>query len=858
MAEWMRPWLLVFLLGCVVTLVIGKNIRLQQTRARQTKLNADVEKRTMLIQKEIGNVQSTLEDLTSIYSMYPDINRDQFTELTSPILARDRSFSAIGWNPIIRNEDRHAFEETAKTRFGFPGFSINERSNSGGLKIADQRSEYVVVLFIEPLQDNETAIGFDIASEPIRRNAIESARLSKEISVTAPINLVQDSTEQKSVLVCAPCYRSAIRLGGAIRQEPELTGFVVGVLRLRNLISDAIGHLDESAFDLEIVDTTKRDSPQSLGIGTVASDDDVLFRDIRWGARRWQLNFSAMPNQQLSSQTWPTWKIYGIGVLLTIVVSAFVFAMSELSIRRSANRILQDDEERLRLTLNSVADGWWDYDVGSGNYCYSEIWPVELSRANNEDAQGIDVIATLCSEPEVRRRKSLIERCLNRELEEYCFEFQLEGSDGNPRWMMERGRVVSWHSDGHATRMVGTIVDLTLQKNAELQRVEFEAKFRESQKLESLGLLAGGIAHDFNNYLASIMGNADLAELCVDDPHQRNGALQEIRNATDSASRLTSQMLAYAGKGKVQNEIIDLGQVVNDMLVLLRTGIPCNVAIDYEPAVAATMEGDRSQVAQVVMNLITNAVDALGSDGGNILIALELIRVDGRNRPIEGIEYGEYAMLQVADDGCGMSQEVAARIFEPFFTTKEKGHGLGLAAVNGIIRRHDGFINLESTENHGTKITVYFRYAAASYAPPVVNQSVKSTSPVGKILVVDDEQAVRECISQLLQMKGYETLAADSGPRGVELFEQHKDEIDLSLIDMTMPVLNGLETFEQLRRIDGHAKCLIMSGYSAESVSANSVANGILGFLHKPFRAKYLVRDIEQALQRCTNVGQAS
>ena len=403
-----------------------------------------------------------------------------------------------------------------------------------------------------------------------------------------------------------------------------------------------------------------------------------------------------------------------------------------------------------------------------------------------------------------------------------------------------------------AARVVGTVRDVTEELRAAEERAQLEAQMQQAQKLESLGVLAGGIAHDFNNLLVGILGNASLALLDLSSDSPVRQSVAEIEQAAQRAAELTRQLLAYAGKGRFVVEPVDASAVVREMTALLRTAVARNAQVrlqlaDRLPAI----EADVTQLRQVVMNLITNASDALPENGGLIHVHTgeQTLDADYIAQCVTGTEAepGRYVFIEVRDEGDGMDETTRARIFDPFFTTKFTGRGLGLAATLGIMRGHRGAIRVYSEVGRGTSMKLHFPVHSAALE--------EASSPVasewrgaGTILIVDDEPSVRAVTRALLRRRGFEVDEAATGDEAITMVRQQPDRFRLVLLDLTMPGLNGEETFRELRNASPALKVILMSGYNEQEVTRLFVGRGLAAFLQKPFRVEELDRAIRVVL----------
>jgi two-component system, cell cycle sensor histidine kinase and response regulator CckA len=382
------------------------------------------------------------------------------------------------------------------------------------------------------------------------------------------------------------------------------------------------------------------------------------------------------------------------------------------------------------------------------------------------------------------------------------------------------------------------------------ERKRVEEKLQQTQKLESLGILAGGIAHDFNNLLTGILGNASLmTELLTPSPARE--LAESVIQAAERAAHLTRQMLAYSGRGRFLIQSLHCSQQVREITALIAASIPKNVQVrlalsDDLPLI----EADAGQFQQLVMNLVINGAEAIGSASGTVTISTNAEQVD--EREIVGMTFagdlkpGRYVSLEVRDNGCGMDPDTQARIFDPFFTTKFTGRGLGLAAVLGIVRGHQGGVNVRSSLGRGTAFQVLFPLAATQKPEPKPARPEPQPG-ADTILVVDDEELVRRAAKVALEKYGYTAIMAEDGRRAVDLFRGQPDEIALVLLDMTMPVMGGEETFRELRNIRPDIAVIASSGYSEAEAMAR-FGQGIAGFVQKPYSASTLAAKIAEVM----------
>jgi PAS domain S-box-containing protein len=376
--------------------------------------------------------------------------------------------------------------------------------------------------------------------------------------------------------------------------------------------------------------------------------------------------------------------------------------------------------------------------------------------------------------------------------------------------------------------------DLRLREEAARRdAVASEAHARHVQKLESIGVLAGGIAHDFNNLLHVVLANADLARLQLPGDSAAREHLDEVIRATQRAAELTQQLLAYSGRGAVELRRLDLSLEVREMATLLRTAISKQAILEWDLASELPpITADPTQVRQVVMNLLTNASDALGDGGGTI--ALRTGTVDDDEA---GAEPAPRVFLEVTDTGCGMDSRTLQRIFDPFFSTKFTGRGLGLAAVMGIVESHRGRIRIRTAPNEGTTFRILFPAAAGAPDALPARASGAQWRGRGTVLVVEDEEGVREVVGRMIERLGFEVITAEDGVAAVDVVDRHRGSLAAVLLDLSMPRMGGQETLRHLRERRPDLPVIVMSGYTEQEAATTLLdgTSGADGFLQKPF-----------------------
>ena len=397
--------------------------------------------------------------------------------------------------------------------------------------------------------------------------------------------------------------------------------------------------------------------------------------------------------------------------------------------------------------------------------------------------------------------------------------------------------------------------DISELKRAGEERAKLERQMLQTQKLESLGVLAGGIAHDFNNILMTIVGNVDLALIRINKESPGRNNLLQVQDAVAKAADLAQQMLAYSGKGKFSIEDIDLNILIQEMTHMLEVSISKRAVLRLNlhhslPSVTA----DATQLRQIIMNLVINASEAIADKSGIIVITTGCMNCDRHYLDQltldQQIPEGTYVYLEISDTGCGMDRETMSKIFDPFFTTKFTGRGLGMAAVIGIIRGHKGAIKVYSELSKGTTFKVFL--PAVNMPSELFNGHAcidKQWRGTGVVLLVDDEESVLGIGGEMLRELGFEVITAQNGQQALDLFKLSEKRLVCVILDLTMPHLDGEQTFRELRLLNPDVKIVISSGYNEVEVTQRFIGKGLSGFIQKPYRLSKLQETLCQLLE---------
>ena len=431
-------------------------------------------------------------------------------------------------------------------------------------------------------------------------------------------------------------------------------------------------------------------------------------------------------------------------------------------------------------------------------------------------------------------------------------EYRMIASGGHTVWIRDTVSLIV--ENRKVAKLRGLMVDITEKKTAEEALRRSEEQLRQSQKMEAIGRLAGGIAHDFNNLLTAITGYGDLLLKGLGKKNKLRREAMEISKAAQRAADLTGQLLAFSRQQVLRPQIIDLNAIVVDMEMMLRRVIGEHIQLVTRlDSDLGAVKADPGQMHQVLLNLVVNARDAMPK-GGEVGIETAVVELDQRYAERHpGVEPGAYVKLSVSDNGAGIDEETKRRLFEPFFTTKEqgKGTGLGLSTVYGIVRQSGGHISIDSTVGEGSTFQIYLPWAEKKEVEPLdtTKEAIPDSSPgTERILLVEDDESVRELASEILQMNGYDVVEACNGVEALSVFEEQESPIEIVVTDLIMPQMGGRELAENLVQQSADIKVLFLSGYTDSAVLRQGLLDPGSFFLQKPFTPAQLAYKVRQAL----------
>ncbi len=525
-----------------------------------------------------------------------------------------------------------------------------------------------------------------------------------------------------------------------------------------------------------------------------------------------------------------------------------MIVMEDVTERNIAQEKLKASEERNRLLVDNanegivVLQGW--------RFVFVNPRIVQLTGYPPEHLRSREFIEFI--HPDDREMISeRYRRRMDGDRTPFIYEARLVDRAGAIKWVELNSVLFDW--EGKQAVLL-FIRDIGERKQAEEERLRMESQIQQTQKLESLGVLAGGIAHDFNNLLMAILGNIDLALLDLSPSSPSRANLLEAAKASQRAADLCRQMLAYSGKGRFISELISLNEIIDDMRHMLEVSVSKKAMLRYNfvqdlPAI----EADATQMRQIIMNLVINASDAIGEKSGFISLSTGVMMCDrtylSETWLNEGLPEGAYVYIEVADTGCGMDPAMLPKIFDPFFTTKFTGRGLGLAAVLGIVRSHRGAIKLFSERGRGTTFKILLpAVEGAAGHPEGRRDAVQGWQGSGTVLLVDDEETIRALGRRMLERLGFTVVTATNGREALDLYRERPDGFVCVILDLTMPHMDGEEAFRGLRNIRKDVRVIMSSGYNEQEITHRFSGQAPSGFIQKPYQMDSLAAKLKEVL----------
>jgi len=871
---------LIVVLGVALSIMVSAMSYYSEKKLIQAEFNEAAENRYSALKRELDSNMAVLVSLQALYyTSGKGLERSDFRNFTNHILKQHTSIQALEWIPRVPDSRREVYERAARKE-GFPDFQLTERIAQGNMKRAEKRNEYFPVYFVEPYKGNEIALGFDDASTPDRLETLEVSRKTGEIRATGRITLVQEINSQFGFIVFAPVYNKGALINSDRARWDNLEGFTLGVFRIGDIVEKATGYLKPEGIDFFIYDASAPEKKQFLYTHSSRTRKTPLLNEeqpetdvinskvIDVAGRKWMVIYSAAPYYIAARTSWRHWGLLLAGLAFTGLVAGFLFIAGHAEhIEKFAEdltdvntNLAHEIMERKQAEAALAAEKLFSdaiIDSIPGIFCVLDDrgsflrWNKNLEIVGGytaEELRGLTGLETIAEEDRDLAAIGIREGCKNGY---YTNIAKVLTKDKRKIPFLLAGFAVLV---GGKQYILSTGIDITEHKRAEEDKIQLQAQLMQAQKMEAVGLLAGGVAHDFNNILTAIEGYGSLAQMNVKDAETTQRYIQEMLDAANRAGDLTKRLLAFSRKHVIEPVLVDLNEIVRNIEKMLRRIMTENIELSTVlSAGELPVMVDVGQIEQVLLNLAANARDAM-PDGGHLVLQTDSVEVDSRYAEANVFENtGMYAVLKVSDTGVGMDRETKENIFEPFFTTKEmgKGTGLGLSMVYGIIKQHNGNINVYSEVGTGTTFKIYLPLAQTKRE--AISKPIQTTLPGGKgetIIIAEDEPQVREILRLLLQKNGYKIIEAENGEDAVRKFKENRGTVSLILLDVIMPVKNGREAYEEIKGIEPGIKIIFMSGYTDDIISRKGILEEGFDFISKPINPSTLMKKIREVLDR--------
>jgi len=830
---------LVLALGLAATVLGALGERALMVRQSQARLQAEATNAKENLEYTVQAYQDILLGFRALTHANLNLTREQFRRYFASLdlKAHHPGLLAVSYGVELRGGDLPAAEARLKSELREPDFTI---------RAPEGQDRHFVLLFAEPREANARSVGMDTRPLPQQAATIDQTRDAGGLVVSGPMKVLQYDGPDPGLLMRMPFYR-----GDPATVEDRRAAFrgcITGVFRAHSLVEEALGRDFLHNFDVRVTDLGRAGTPQAPQVvyGEGASGGGHWIETTAVvGGRAWRLAIEARPIWA----GYPGWSVPGFilvgGSLISLLLWGLMTSQAQtgqrarlLALRMTEQ--LREEESRTEAMALAAPDPLAVVDADGRFLRIYGRHEIILGRPRR------DLAGTQAGEALPPAAAEAFLGGVRRALEDRTLQTVL--FDAGDVHYEARMLAMVQPQEGREC-VVASIRDIT-------ERLRAEEVARNRQKLESLGVLAGGIAHDFNNFLSAILGHVNMAQETLPPDSEALALLRRAEASTLRAAELAHQMLAYSGRGSLKVDHLDLNRVVRDMAELLSVSISKKAALhlDLAPELPPIL-ADAVQIQQVVMNLVTNASDALGEGGGRISIQTRRDQLAAPELealyPGQALAPGAFVRLRVSDTGCGMDPGTLKRIFDPFFTTKATGRGLGLSALLGIVKGHAGGIRIESQPGSGTTFEILFPPSGpgAEAAQDPAAQAPARLRLEGTALVADDDPMVRGVLSGILAARGMEVVEAEDGQDAVDRFRARGGRFDVVVLDITMPRMDGNEAFRHIRALAPLVPVILVSGFTSREVAQAPLGTAPARFIQKPFRAADLEMAVRQALE---------
>jgi len=845
--------------GSIASIILSRTAAEWQTYRYNLELSRAVDNCTAALYSDIKSIETAIYSIRNFFVSSSEVTSSEFASFVRPYLKNYSDANALVWIPEVNENSRSDFEN--HMRVGVPGYQILERSANNQIGIAENKLLYTPVAYASTATNVTVLPGLDACISPFihndHANEIDSIRLLRSYP------LVDDSGS--SILMLLPVHRTWMQSRSVVADTGTIS-FVGGIIVVSELFETAIRNLHLPDIDITVrivVDSSiagkgevlfeYSTTPNDGAPGVLSGVNYKSKKEVAAAGARWIL--VATPTQSFFRE----YRYYNplgvlcIGLLLTTLIAGNILflirhnsAIESLVMQRTGE--LAASQNRLALIADKIREGIWLYSIDENKFTYVSpgMWKIGNNDARYLLGETLEACFKNVHPDDIDMVKMIKSTSIGK-----CTGFQLEyrilGSKDTIIWISEYGNPIA-NDAGKVVMIAGVCTDISAKKAADEENRKLEEKYFQSQKVEVAGQLAGCMAHDFNNLLSPIISYSEMLQEDLPLGTANIDQVNQIFNAGLRARDLVRQLLAFSRKQTLDYKPVDLNNAITGFEQLFSRTLRENIAVsivlspEVEPIIA-----DVGQIEQVIMNLVVNAADAM-PEGGTLTITTEMTEIDTHySSMMMDIKPGRYALFCIGDTGSGMDAETRKKIFEPFFTTKgNKGTGLGLASVYGIVKQHGGNISVYSEIGTGTSFKVYFPAAGVVSTEEEVDKQTSVYTHGGEtILVVDDNEDVRILVERILTKNRYTVFTANNGPEALVVLDKINYAVTLLITDIIMPGMNGVQLYTRIVEQHPEIKVLYMSGYTDNVVITTDRA---LNFLQKPFSMKGLLEKVQAQL----------
>ncbi len=890
----LRTWVIplaVLIGGVLVTAIAGMSARRAERERVEKEFEWMAKTARETIQARLDQLVDALETFRRRHSGREKINAAFFTREADLLRDDFNAIASIAWLPEVKQEDEQRFIDVMRQELG-TRFTIRNRPMSVDPGTAQNaavdsttmlETEHLYpATYVSPTEQMRFMSGINFGRGPLTARLIERARSTGKITASERLRpLTNQQPFAHFIVLPVPVPATAAAATDAPPAQSANTGVFMVRLLLDRILESSLATNQE--LRVRILVSPRREHtefPSRLLLENTAAGiasrlaDDADFAQFNKGRgadhfikladKTWLLR--TLPTNAWLSESRPglPWLIIGAGLLLSVAVAAFVAWLLLRSLRsesRAEKSRLELDENRhlLRSILSDLPGlcARWSAHNHRRPLFMSEGTEVLLGHSIISFIEGKTDYEALIHPDDRFNVRDQLQNALHKG-QPFEFEYRIINARNQESWLLERGHGI-YDNTGKLKFYDSLAIDITGQKRAEHSKLDLERQMLENQKLESLGLMASGIAHDFNNLLTIILGYTTLIELNTDVESKLRPMMKQIELSARDASELCQQLLAYAGKKRFAMQAVPLNELIQNSLTLLKVSLRKNIELRLHlSAEEQHIWADPTQIKQIIMNLVLNASDAIQGESGQIMISSHHARrdeIDWSKFAITTAQrQSQFCVLEITDNGAGMSEETCAKIFDPFFTTKKSGRGLGLAAVHGIIRAHHGGLRVRSQKGVGTTFTLYFPVApSGSRSPRTPEAAISLGEFSGTALVIDDIENVRNATGELLSWFGFKVINAPDIAQAHELLSTMNESLRVVLLDLSLYEAATHDFRTLIANVSEKLPLIFMSGTSDAAELTSVGTEGKSRFLPKPFTAAQLGATLAELLAPANN-----